>query len=113
MPELVLDAERDLDAPAVVDGLDRIGLALADPIRRGVLTRLLGGARCPSDLADELGTSRSNLSNHLACLRGCGLIRAERAGRHLHYELVSPAFAAALRSLVGVAAFLPACEESA
>ena len=93
------------------DGLDRIGLALADPIRRSVLVRLLEGTHCPSDLADAIGTSRSNLSNHLACLRGCGLVRSHRAGRHLHYELVSEQFAVALRSLLVVAADLPPCDE--
>ncbi len=88
------------------DGLDRLGLALADPTRRAVLVRLLDGTQRPSELADALGTSRSNLSNHLTCLRGCGLIRAERSGRHLHYELVSEQLADALRSLVAVAGTL-------
>ncbi len=93
------------------DGLDRIGLALADPIRRAVLVRLLTGTQRPSDLAEAIGTSRSNLSNHLACLRGRGLIRARRAGRHLHYDLVSEQLADVLRDLVVVAATLPACDE--
>ncbi len=95
----------DLDA-ATADGLDRLGFALADPTRRSVLIRLLDGSQCPSDLAEEIATSRSNLSNHLACLRGCGLIRAERHGRHLHYELVSDQLAHALRVLLSVAVSL-------
>ena len=73
MPELLIDRPTSAGGEAGVDGLgglDRIGLALADPIRRAVLVRLLDGAQCPSDLAAEIGTSRSNLSNHLACLRG-------------------------------------------
>jgi DNA-binding transcriptional ArsR family regulator len=111
-----LTLERPVDTPAhVVEdpsvGLDRIGLALAEPIRRAVLVRLLDGTECPSDLADAIGTSRSNLSNHLACLRGCGLIRARRAGRHLHYDLVSEQLADALRSLLAVASTLSDCDE--
>ncbi|MEM9516473.1 MAG: helix-turn-helix domain-containing protein [Actinomycetota bacterium] len=62
-------------------------------------------------LAAAIGTSRSNLSNHLACLRGCGLIRAERVGRHQQYELISAQLADALRSLLVVAATLPRCDE--
>ena len=92
-------------------GLDRIGLALSDPIRRGILVELLSGRACPSDLADRLETSRSNLSNHLACLRGCRLIRAERAGRYLHYELANEELASALRSLVSLVGNLPECED--
>ena len=98
-------------SPELADGLDRLGLALADPIRRAVLVRLLEGTQRPSELAMALGTSRSNLSNHLACLRGCGLIRAERFGRHQHYELVSEQLADGLRSLLAVAAMLSPCDD--
>lgn len=105
-----------LDRPALVtnetiDGLDRIGVALADPTRRRILVQLLDGPQCPSDLASAIGTSRSNLSNHLSCLRGCRLISAERAGRNLHYHLVSEQFATALQALLGIAATLPDCSE--
>ena len=93
------------------DGLDLLGRALADPIRRAVLVRLLEGTQRPSELALAIGTSRSNLSNHLACLRGCGLIRAERDGRHQHYELVSEQLADALRSLLEVASMLSPCDD--
>ena len=112
MPELLMERPGTgecLDS-ATADGLDRIGFALADPIRREILVRLGSGSECPSDLAEAIGTSRSNLSNHLACLRGCGLVTADRAGRHLHYRLVSESFASALRSLVEVAATLPPCD---
>lgn len=94
----------------VADGLDRLGRALSDPIRRAVLVRLLDGTQRPSELALAIGTSRSNLSNHLACLRGCGLIRAERSGRHQHYELVSEQLADALRSVLAVASMLSPCD---
>ncbi|MEM7286075.1 MAG: metalloregulator ArsR/SmtB family transcription factor [Actinomycetota bacterium] len=98
-------------SPAVADGLDRLGLALADPIRRTILVLLLDGTRRPSELAMAIGTSRSNLSNHLACLRGCGLIRAERSGRHQHYHLVSDELADGLRSLLSVASTLSPCDD--
>ncbi len=103
MPELLVASD--------ANALDRIGLALSDPIRRGVLLQLLHEPACPSDLAERLGTSRSNLSNHLACLRGCGLIQARRSGRYLHYELTSPALADALSGLVDLARVLPECQD--
>jgi DNA-binding transcriptional ArsR family regulator len=31
--------------------------------------------------------SQSNVSNHLGCLRDCGLVVAEQAGRHVTYHL--------------------------
>jgi DNA-binding transcriptional ArsR family regulator len=83
-----------------VDALDRVGTALADPTRRRILLALLDRPAYPADLADALGAGRTNISNHLACLRGCGLVRAVREGRQVRYELASPRLAHALTDLV-------------
>ncbi len=47
-------------------------------------------------LAESLGRTRSNLSNHLTYLRGCGLVVATPEGRQVRYELASPQLAHAL-----------------
>ncbi len=70
-----------------LDVLARVGQALADDSRRRLLVALLDGSRYPSELADDLGLSRTNVSNHLTCLRGCGLISATAEGRRMRYEL--------------------------
>jgi DNA-binding transcriptional ArsR family regulator len=88
--------------PARFDVLERVGTALADPTRRRILLLLLDGGAYPADLADALGTGRTNISNHLACLRGCGLVRTEREGRQVRYELSSPRLAHALTDLVAL-----------
>lgn len=82
------------------DALHRVGTALADPTRRRILLALLDGPAYPADLADTLRTGRTNISNHLACLRGCGLVRTAREGRQVRYELASPRLAHALGDLV-------------
>lgn len=79
--------------------LERLGVALSDPMRQTILLRLSRGAAYPAELADLLDTSRSNLSNHLACLRGCGLVVAEREGRQVRYELVSRQLGDALANI--------------
>ena len=79
--------------------LARLGVALSDPIRQTILLRLTRGSAYPSELADLVDTSRSNLSNHLACLRGCGLVVAERQGRRIRYELVTSRLADALATV--------------
>lgn len=56
----------------------------------------------PAELAELLGTTRQNLSNHLACLRGCGLVVAVPQGRRTRYELADPRLAHALGDLLGV-----------
>lgn len=82
-----------------LDTLGRVGAALADTTRRRILSRLLDGPAYPADLAEELGASRSNISNHLACLRGCGLVSTVREGRQVRYQFSDRRLAAALRSL--------------
>ena len=82
--------------------LHRIGTALADPTRRGVLVRLLDGPAYPAELADEFATSRANLSNHLACRRDCGLVTATAEGRRVRYDLADPTRADALRLLASL-----------
>lgn len=59
-------------------------------------------AAYPSDLADLIGVSRQSLSNHLACLRGCGLVIAAPEGRRVRYELADPRLGHALANLLGV-----------
>lgn len=85
-----------------LDTLERFGTALADPIRRQVLLSLVAGPSYPSELLAQIETTQPNLSNHLACLRGCGLVRAEREGRQVRYELASERLAHALQDLVAV-----------
>ncbi|MFJ8745869.1 ArsR/SmtB family transcription factor [Embleya sp. NPDC127516] len=82
--------------------LARFGHALSDPTRSRLLLALREGPAYPSELADALGVSRTNLSNHLTCLRGCGLVVAIPEGRRLRYELADPRLAHALGDLLGV-----------
>lgn len=93
------------------DGLARVGKALADPTRCSILVCLLEGDHYPAELADHLGLTRANVSNHLACLRGCGLVVATQEGRRARYRLADEHLAHALRDLAHLALALPdACE---
>ncbi|RFS45586.1 ArsR/SmtB family transcription factor [Micromonospora craniellae] len=96
----------------VTDGqvLARFGHALAGPLRARLLLALRDGPGCPADLADLLGASRQNLSNHLACPRGCGLVVGVPEGRRTRYELADDRLAQALGELLGlILAVDPAC----
>ncbi|MDX2606238.1 metalloregulator ArsR/SmtB family transcription factor [Streptomyces caniscabiei] len=82
-----------------VEVLARFGRALADPIRCRLLLALRESPAHPSDLAEQLGISRTRLSNHLACLRDCGLVVAVPVGRRTRYELADPRLGHALDDL--------------
>ncbi len=86
---------------STIDVLARFGKALADPTRAAILLQLKDGPAFPSDLAESIGVSRQILSNHLACLRDCGLVAAEPAGRRVRYELADAKLAHALDDLLG------------
>ena len=91
-----------IDSAEALDTLDRVGTALSDPTRRQILLQLLAAPAYPADLADRLDIGRTNVSNHLTCLRGCGLVRGTREGRQVRYELASPELAAALLQVAGL-----------
>ncbi|WP_433383589.1 ArsR/SmtB family transcription factor [Actinoplanes sp. CA-142083] len=95
--------------------LARFGHALSDGTRARLLLALREAPAYPADLADLLGVSRQNLSNHLACLRGCGLVVAVPEGRRTRYELADERIRQALEALMGlVLATDPAvCPDSA
>src|SRR3990172_4630441 len=74
---------------------DKTGLALkaklfrglGDPSRLSILDALRNGPLTVSEIVEATGLSQSNASNHLACLRDCGLVVAEQAGRYVTYHL--------------------------
>lgn len=92
------------------DALARFGHALSDPTRTRVLLTLREGPAYPADLADLLGVTRQSMSNHLACLRGCGLVVAIPDGRRTRYELTDPRITHALGDLLDLVLVVdPAC----
>lgn len=82
--------------------LARFGYALSDPTRAEILMSLAKAPQYPADLAEHLNVSRQSISNHLSCLRECGLAVAIAEGRRARYELAHPDLAHALNDLLGV-----------
>lgn len=92
---------RDVIAPHA-QVLARFGHALSDPTRTRLLLALREAPGYPAELADLLGVSRQSLSNHLACLRGCGLVVSVPEGRRVRYEIADARLSHALGDLLGV-----------
>jgi ArsR family transcriptional regulator len=63
---------------------------LAHPRRLEILHRLADGPCEVGRLAETLGVTQPNASQHLAVLRAAGLVEAERDGREVRYRLTDP-----------------------
>jgi DNA-binding transcriptional ArsR family regulator len=85
-----------------LDVMNRLGRAMADPTRSRILMLLLDGPAYPAGIAEQLDLTRQNVSNHLTCLRDCGIVVAEPQGRQNRYEIADPHLAKALDDLLGV-----------
>ncbi len=60
--------------------------ALADPTRRAVYERLTASEMTVSELRAGMSVSQPAVSQHLAVLRGAGLVVERRAGRNAYYR---------------------------
>ncbi len=74
---------------------DRTELAIKSKLFRGfgdssrlsILDALRNGPLTVAKIVETTGLSQSNTSNHLGCLRDCGLVVAEQNGRFVSYQL--------------------------
>lgn len=85
-----------------LDVMHRLGRAMADATRSRILLALLDEPRYPAELARDLELTRTNVSNHLACLRDCGIVSATAEGRRTRYDIADPHLARALGNLLDV-----------
>lgn len=61
--------------------------ALADPTRRAIYEKLASGSKNASALREGMSISQPAMSQHLAVLRSAKLVREERQGRFVNYEV--------------------------
>ncbi len=59
----------------------------SDASRLSILEALRDAPLTVSEIVQATGLTQSNVSNHLSCLRDCGLVTAEQQGRFVRYAL--------------------------
>jgi len=76
------------DQPTEPDLVAKYFKVLSDPARVRVL-ELSGerGEMSVGELTAALGLGRTNVSNHLGCLRWCGFVHTRREHRTVHYRI--------------------------
>lgn len=78
---LLVVSETDLTLKA------KLFRGFGDSSRLNILAALRGGPLTVGEIVNVTELSPSNASNHLRCLRECGLVQAEQDGRHVIYRL--------------------------
>lgn len=75
---------------------------LASPRRLEILHLLASGPMEVGRLAEKMGISQPNVSQHLAMMRAAGVVEAERDGREVRYRLTDPEVITACNLMRGV-----------
>jgi DNA-binding transcriptional ArsR family regulator len=75
---------------------------LSNPKRLEIVHLLAEGPREVGKLAEQLGISQPNVSQHLALMRSAGIVEAERDGREVRYRLSDPEVIVACETMRGV-----------
>ncbi|MDD6011290.1 MAG: autorepressor SdpR family transcription factor [Oscillospiraceae bacterium] len=68
-------------------GIQNTLKALADPTRRDILNLLKKGRLSAGEISDAFPISGAAISRHLSVLKEADLIRDERDGKFIYYEL--------------------------
>lgn len=83
-------------------GLQETMRALADPTRREILELLRSGKLTAGEISANFPVSNAAVSRHLSVLREAGLVRDDRMGKNIYYELNTSVLEDALAFLSGL-----------
>lgn len=61
--------------------------AIADPTRREILALLKNGRMTAGDIVSRFNMTGASISKHLSILKEADLVRDERDGKFIYYEL--------------------------
>lgn len=89
-PRRVTAPGRGRGASAPWEATARYFRVLGDPTRLRLLQALLERERSVGELVELVGAPQGRVSNHLACLKWCRLVEAERRGRRVVYRVTDP-----------------------
>jgi DNA-binding transcriptional ArsR family regulator len=80
----------DRDTKALYKRKAEIIKAVGHPLRVAVVDFLKDGEKCVCDIAEHVGSERSNVSRHLAVMLKAGVLQCRKEGLQVYYELRTP-----------------------
>jgi len=67
-----------------------IAKAIAHPLRIAIIDFLKNGEQCVCNIAEHIGSERSNVSRHLAVMVNAGVLEYHKEGLKVIYKLKTP-----------------------
>jgi DNA-binding transcriptional ArsR family regulator len=67
-----------------------IAKAIAHPLRIAIIDFLKDGEQCVCDIAEYVGSERSNVSRHLSVMVNAGVLECRKEGLKVIYKLKTP-----------------------
>lgn len=67
-----------------------VAKAIAHPLRIAIVNFLKDGEQCVCDIAEHIGSERSNVSRHLSVMVNAGLLECRKEGLKVIYNLKTP-----------------------
>lgn len=80
----------DSDTKRLYEMKAKVLAAMAHPVRLAIVEFLRDGERCVCDVAEGVGSERSNVSRHLAVMLQAGIVAHRKDGLRMLYRLRTP-----------------------
>ena len=74
----------------IIEQQAAIAKAIAHPVRVAAMYFLADGEQCVCDIADAVGTERTNLSKHLSVMVNAGVLKSRKDGLKVMYDIKTP-----------------------
>ena len=79
-----------------------VAKAIAHPLRIAIVDFLKDGEQCVCDIAEHVGSERSNVSRHLSVMVGAGVLGYRKEGLKVIYKLKTPCILEFFSCITGV-----------
>ena len=83
----VISSVNLIDKQEHIETAARALKAIAHPLRLKILCVLGGGEECVQDIVEAVGTSQSNISQHLAILRDKEVLQTRKDANRVYYRV--------------------------
>jgi DNA-binding transcriptional ArsR family regulator len=80
----------DLKRQLLFEKQAEVAKAIAHPLRIAIIDFLKDGEQCVCDIAEHIGSERSNVSRHLAVMVNAGVLDYRKEGLKVIYKLKTP-----------------------